>query len=78
MAMNGTITLVSNRDKGRMTKPQIPADMNLDSLIAAELGLVDPANFAITVDGETVKDRKSFKLKSGQFVIITPTNVKGN
>jgi len=78
MAMNGTITLVSNRDKGRMTTPQIPADMSLNSLIAAELGLVDPDNFAITVDGETVKDRKSFSLKNGQFVIITPINVKGN
>ena len=78
MAMNGTITLVSNKDDGRTTKPQIPAGMTIRELIAAELGMVDPDKFQINVNGKTVTDRDSVSLQDGDFVIVIPKQVKGN
>jgi sulfur carrier protein ThiS len=80
MTMNGTITLVSNRDKGQMTNPSIPTNMSLESLLHAELGVVDPDKFQVVVDGTAVnkKDLSTHKLKGGEFVIIVPLNVKGN
>jgi len=78
MAMNGTITLVSNKDDGRTTKPQIPVGMTIRELIAAELGMVDPDKFQINVNGQTVTDRDSVSLQDGDFVIVIPKQVKGN
>jgi len=78
MALNGTITLVSNANGGEITKPRVATGTNLQTLIAAEFGLdgVDPEKFQFVVNG-TVADMNT-KLKDGDFIVISPKAVKGN
>ena len=78
MAMNGNITLVSTKGTGSCKEVQIVEGMTAKEVIFAELGMVDPDKFAVTVQGKEVKDLSKCKLHNGDFVIITPVNVKGS
>lgn len=81
MPMNGKITLVStagNGGKGCCKEVQIAVGVSARDIIFAELGHIDPDVHAITVQGKAVKDLTKCKLQDGDFVIITPTNVKGS
>ena len=78
MGMNGKITLVSSKGTGSVKEIQIVEGMTAKEVIFAELGMVDPETFAITVQGKEIKDLSRCKLHDEDFVIITPTNVKGS
>ena len=78
MAMNGKITLVSNKSNGQITEPTIAVGTTLKEVLAAELGLVDPDKYQFVVNGEAIKDPSGCQLKDGDFVVISPTNYKGN
>ena len=78
MGMNGKITLVSSKGTGSVKEIQIAEGMTAKEVIFAELGMVDPETFAIVVEGKEVKDLSKCRLHDGDFVIITPTNVKGS
>lgn len=78
MGMNGTITLVSTKGGGCTKKVTVPVGMTAKECIYAELGVVDPATFIVTINGTAVKDPAKATLKDGDFVIVTPTNVKGS
>ncbi|KKM62449.1 hypothetical protein LCGC14_1521520 [marine sediment metagenome] len=78
MSMNGKITLVSTRGKGESIEVQIPSGMTGKEIIFAAMGVVDPDNHMITCNGEAIKDLSKLKLSDGDFVIVTPTNVKGS
>lgn len=77
--MNGTITLVSNKDGGQSRKVKIAAGMTLAEVFHSELGCeVDPKKFGIMVNGKTVERPKSCDVKDGDFVVIVPSQIKGN
>ena len=78
MAMNGKITLVSNKDKGTCKRVTIESGMTAKEVIYAHMGAIDSKEFAVTVQGVTVKDPSKYKLRDGDLVVISPTNVKGN
>ena len=78
MGMNGKITLVSSKGTGSVKEIQIAEGMTAKEVIFAELGMVDPETFAITVQGKEIKDLSKCELHDGDFVIITPTNIKGS
>jgi sulfur carrier protein ThiS len=81
MAMNGTITLVSNRDGGKSTNPTVAKGTTVKSMLYAEWGAsVDPDKHMVVLNGKVVPSDKldSTTLKDGDFVMITPTQIKGN
>ena len=81
MAMNGTITLVSNRDDGRMTKPTIAKNTTVKEMLFAEMGAsVDPDKHRVMINGKTIEGSalSTTNLKNKDFVVISPLNVKGS
>jgi len=79
MAMNGTITLVSNQKGGEISTPTIAKGTTVDKMLYAQYGAsVDPDKYMVTVNGETIKDMASCTLADKDFVVISPKNIKGN
>lgn len=78
MGMNGKVTLVSTKGNGSCKEIQVPEGMSCKEAIFAEMGMVDPDKHQICVNGQVTKRPEKVKLKDGDFVIITPTDVKGS
>lgn len=78
MALNGTITLISNKGSGSSREVRIAENMTLSEVFFSELGCdVDPAKHSIMVNGKTVKNPKEYTVKDKDFVIIVPSELKG-
>ena len=78
MSMNGKITLVSNQRNGEITEPVVAKGTTVDKMLYAAYGAsVDPGKYMVTVAGEVVEDLAAHVLKDGDFVVISPKNVKG-
>lgn len=79
MGMNGTITLVSNKDGGCSRKVKIASGMTHSEVFHSELGPeADPDKYTIMVGGKTIEDPKKVTVKDGDFVVIVPKEIKGN
>lgn len=77
MAMNGTITLVSNKGSGSTRSVSVPVGATASEIFHAELGVEDPEKFSVWINGAICNDVKATVLKDGDFVVITPKTVKG-
>ena len=77
MSMNGTITLVSNKGQGSTRSVSIPAGATAAEIFHAELGVEDPDKYSVWVNGAICGSPKDTILKDGDFVVITPRQVKG-
>jgi hypothetical protein len=78
MAMNGEITLVSNKGSGSTRKVKIASGANASEILAGEMGVeVDPEKYSVWVNGKSCTDLRNTPLGNGDFVIITPRNLKG-
>lgn len=79
MAMNGTVTLVSNQNGGQISTPTVAKETTLKEMLYAEYGAsVDPEKFMVTVAGAVVENLATYKLRNGDFVVISPKYIKGN
>jgi len=78
MAMNGTITLISNAEGGKARTLKIVAGMTLSEIFHGDAGIDDPDKFTVWLNMKVVKDIKTTKPTAGDTVIITPKQVKGN
>ena len=65
MAMNGKVTIVTNKGGGNTKEITIPKQMT-----------VDPDKYTITVAGDVVKNPKTKQVNGGDFIIISPAQVK--
>jgi len=77
MGMNGKITLVSNKGTGSTRVVQIAKGMTAQEALYGELGIQNPKNLSVVVNGEPVPEPSKCVLKDGDFVIIVPSNMKG-
>jgi len=80
MAMNGTITLVSNQNSGQVSTPQIAKGTTVKDVLYSEYGAsVDPDKFMVNINGgDAITDLAGCKLKDKDFVVVSPKNLKGN
>jgi Na+-transporting NADH:ubiquinone oxidoreductase subunit NqrA len=79
MAMNGKVTLVRNDQDGKCTEHTVAKGTTAKDLLYSVYGAgVDPDKYMVTVKGVPVKDIGTAKLSNGDFIVISPKNVKGN
>ena len=78
MGMNGNIFLISNSTSGSSSKQvQIAEGMTAQEAIYADLGTVDLSKRTVLVNGTLVEEPSEYVLSTGDFVVVSPKNLKG-
>ena len=70
-----TILYINNHGGGFAGNTDVPDGMTIGELFAAKMGLEDPKNYAIKVNGQVTASTQT--LRTGDKVVVTPDKMEG-